>query len=82
MGPVARLIVTGCAAKIDPAAFAAMREVDLVLGKAEKAAQGAYLPTEARVRVNGMCLGRETAGHLNDGLNARDEPKTELKSRQ
>ena len=36
--PDAKLIVTGCAAQIDPAAFAAMPEVDLVLGNAEKAA--------------------------------------------
>ncbi len=36
--PSARLIVTGCAAQIDPAAFAAMPEVDLVLGNAEKSA--------------------------------------------
>src|ERR1700677_3654666 len=34
--PDARLIVTGCAAQIDPAAFAAMPEVDLVVGNAEK----------------------------------------------
>jgi len=34
--PDARLIVTGCAAQIDPAAFAGMAEVDLVLGNAEK----------------------------------------------
>ena len=40
--PGARLIVTGCAAQIDPAAFAAMAEVDLVLGNAEKAAPGAF----------------------------------------
>ena len=33
--PGARLIVTGCAAQIDPAAFAAMPEVDLVLGNAD-----------------------------------------------
>ena len=31
--PGARLVVTGCAAQIDPAAFAAMPEVDLVLGQ-------------------------------------------------
>ena len=34
--PGARLIVTGCAAQTEPAAFAAMPEVDLVLGNAEK----------------------------------------------
>ncbi len=39
--PGARLIVTGCAAQIDPAPFAAMGEVDLVLGAADKAAPGA-----------------------------------------
>ncbi len=41
--PDARLVVTGCAAQIDPAPFAAMPEVDLVLGNAEKAAPGALL---------------------------------------
>src|ERR1700744_1912151 len=34
--PDARLIVTGCAAQIDPARYAAMPEVDLVLGNDEK----------------------------------------------
>ena len=33
--PNARIIVTGCAAQIDPAKFAAMPEVDQVLGKRE-----------------------------------------------
>jgi len=40
--PGARLIVTGCAAQIDPAAFADMPEVDLVLGNAEKTTAGSY----------------------------------------
>jgi threonylcarbamoyladenosine tRNA methylthiotransferase MtaB len=48
--PGARLVVTGCAAQIDPASFAAMPEVDLVLGNAEKAQPGA-LTTAARVQV-------------------------------
>jgi threonylcarbamoyladenosine tRNA methylthiotransferase MtaB len=48
--PGARLVVTGCAAQIDPDAFAAMPEVDLVLGNAGKSAPGA-LATGARVRV-------------------------------
>src|SRR5258708_1290899 len=38
--PDARLIVTGCAAQIDPAGFAAMEDVDLVLGNPEKSAPG------------------------------------------
>jgi len=67
MRPGARLIVTGCAAQIDPAAFAAMPEVDLVLGNADKAAPGAYAATESRVRVNDIFSVKETAGHLIDG---------------
>ena len=71
--PDARLIVTGCAAQIDPAAFAGMAEVDLVLGNAEKAQAGAYLdrPDAPRVRVNDIMSVRETAGHLIDGLKDR-----------
>ncbi|MDB5463348.1 MAG: mtaB, partial [Phenylobacterium sp.] len=64
--PGARLIVTGCAAQIDPAAFAGMAEVDLVLGNAEKSAPGSYVaaPELGRVRVNDIMSVRETAGHL------------------
>ena len=47
--PDARLVVTGCAAQIDPAAFAAMPEVDLVIGNADKAAPGALLGSGRRV---------------------------------
>ncbi len=38
--PDARMIVTGCAAQIDAAAFSAMPEVDLVIGNAEKTRAG------------------------------------------
>jgi threonylcarbamoyladenosine tRNA methylthiotransferase MtaB len=48
--PGARLVVTGCAAQVDPAAFAAMDEVDLVLGNDRKSAPGALAGGE-RVRV-------------------------------
>lgn len=34
--PAARIVVTGCAAQIDPAGYAAMPEVDAVLGNQEK----------------------------------------------
>ena len=34
--PTSRIIVTGCAAQIEPERFAAMDEVDHVLGNAEK----------------------------------------------
>ena len=41
--PGAKIIVTGCAAQIAPAKFAAMEEVDLVLGNKEKAEIEKYL---------------------------------------
>ncbi|WP_366852586.1 tRNA (N(6)-L-threonylcarbamoyladenosine(37)-C(2))-methylthiotransferase MtaB [Phenylobacterium sp.] len=80
--PGATLIVTGCAAQIDPQAFAAMAEVDLVLGNAEKSAPGAYLPTAEplRVRVNDIMSVRETAGHLVDGLKDRARAYVEVQN--
>jgi threonylcarbamoyladenosine tRNA methylthiotransferase MtaB len=64
--PGARIIVTGCAAQIEPDTFADMAEVDLVLGNGEKSAPGAYAhqPDAPRVRVNDIMAVRETAGHL------------------
>jgi threonylcarbamoyladenosine tRNA methylthiotransferase MtaB len=64
--PDARLVVTGCAAQIDPDAFAAMDAVDLVLGNGLKSAPGSYAAQafETRVRVDDVMSVRETAGHL------------------
>ena len=80
--PGARLIVTGCAAQIDPDAFAGMAEVDLVLGNAEKARPGAYIdhPEAPRVRVNDIMSVRETAGHLVDGLKDRARAYVEVQN--
>jgi threonylcarbamoyladenosine tRNA methylthiotransferase MtaB len=41
--PEAKIVVTGCAAQIDPAKYAAMGEVDLVLGNVEKSESQNYL---------------------------------------
>src|SRR5262245_4064552 len=40
--PGARIVVTGCAAQIAPQAFAALEEVDLVIGNAEKSAAATW----------------------------------------
>jgi threonylcarbamoyladenosine tRNA methylthiotransferase MtaB len=40
--PGATLVVTGCAAQVEPAAFAAMPEVDHVIGNAEKLAPASW----------------------------------------
>lgn len=44
--PAAQLIVTGCAAQIDPAQFAAMPEVDRVIGNSDKLNPAAWGSTD------------------------------------
>ncbi|WP_137863307.1 MULTISPECIES: tRNA (N(6)-L-threonylcarbamoyladenosine(37)-C(2))-methylthiotransferase MtaB [unclassified Sphingomonas] len=61
--PGAELVVTGCAAQIDPQAFAAMPEVDRVIGNAEKLHPDAWL-SPAPVVVQDIMAVRETAPHL------------------
>lgn len=61
--PEAELVVTGCAAQIDPQAFAAMPEVDRVIGNAEKLSQNAWLSPQPVVVQDIMAV-RETAPHL------------------
>ena len=66
--PDARIIVTGCAAQIDPARYAAMPEVDRVLGNEDKLVPGNFAPEAAEpVVVNDIMAVRETAPHLLDG---------------
>jgi threonylcarbamoyladenosine tRNA methylthiotransferase MtaB len=68
--PDARLIVTGCAAQIDPAAFAAMPEVDLVLGNAEKARSGALMSAD-RVQAGDIMLERGATASATGGPQER-----------
>ncbi|MEQ8934442.1 MAG: tRNA (N(6)-L-threonylcarbamoyladenosine(37)-C(2))-methylthiotransferase MtaB, partial [Amphiplicatus sp.] len=72
--PSAKIIVTGCAAQIEPAAFAAMPEVDAVLGNHEKLQADdwkALAGAGGQIRVNDIMAVRETAGHLIDGYGDR-----------
>ena len=73
--PQAKIVVTGCAAQIDPAPFAAMDEVDHIIGNQEKTEARTFLglgcgDTE-RVKVNDIMSVKETAGHLIDGFGAQ-----------
>ncbi|MBO9623483.1 MAG: tRNA (N(6)-L-threonylcarbamoyladenosine(37)-C(2))-methylthiotransferase MtaB [Sphingomonas sp.] len=61
--PGAELVVTGCAAQIDPASFAAMPEVDRVIGNAEKLRPEAWSAPEPVVVQDIMAV-RDTAPHL------------------
>ena len=61
--PSAQIVVTGCAAQIDPASFAAMPEVDRVIGNGDKLSPAAWASAEPIVVGDIMGL-RETAAHL------------------
>lgn len=61
--PDAELVVTGCAAQIDPASFAAMPEVSRVIGNSEKLSTFAWGSPEP-VQVQDIMAVRETAPHL------------------
>ena len=63
--PGARIVVTGCAAQIQPEAWAAMREVDRVVGNQEKLEAATWAAPDApRMAVGDIMDARETAGHL------------------
>ncbi len=72
--PDARIIVTGCAAQIEPERFADMAEVDHVIGNGEKmkAETFAGLSTSSseRVLVNDIMSVRESALHMIDGFHS------------
>ncbi len=71
--PEAKLIVTGCAAQIEPERFNDMPEVDLVLGNLEKmqADTWADIGGAEGVVVKDIMAATETAGHLIDGFGTR-----------
>jgi len=83
--PSSRIIVTGCAAQIEPETFAAMGEVDRVIGNEEKlqasawAATRAYLARpsgfrtdgEEKIVVNDIMAVTETAPHLIEAMEGR-----------
>ncbi len=85
--PDAVLVVTGCAAQTDPASFAAMPEVDRVIGNADKMRPATWAamapdftgPTE-RVRVDDIMAVRETAGHLIDGFGTRSRAYVQVQN--
>lgn len=61
--PDARLVVTGCAAQVEPERFAAMPEVSRVVGNAEKFDPSSFRG-EGETLVSDIFAVRETAPHL------------------
>jgi threonylcarbamoyladenosine tRNA methylthiotransferase MtaB len=71
--PDARIVVTGCSAQIRPEAYAAMAEVDQVVGNHDKLEPRLWreLAFRPRVVVRDVMRVRETASHLVDGFDGR-----------
>ena len=71
--PEKRIIVTGCAAQFNPETFAAMPEVDDVIGNEEKmrAETFASLNGHAEIQVADIMTVKETASHLVKGFDGR-----------
>ena len=79
--PEARVVVTGCAAQIEPDTFAAMPEVSRVVGNRDKFDVSALLgPGGERVRVSDIMAVRETAPHLLSGFAERARAFVEVQN--
>jgi threonylcarbamoyladenosine tRNA methylthiotransferase MtaB len=67
--PDAKIIVTGCAAQIDPDGFAKMSEVDQIIGNDLKLTADAWgAEDDTRIKINDIMSVTETAGHLISGF--------------
>ncbi|MEO0830886.1 MAG: radical SAM protein, partial [Pseudomonadota bacterium] len=85
--PTATVIVTGCAAQIDPDSFAAMPEVARVIGNHEKMqpetwqrlAPG-FIGESEPVQVDDILSVKETAGHLIDGFGTRSRAYVQIQN--
>ncbi len=82
--PAAKIIVTGCAAQIEPETFAEMDEADFVIGNVEKTAAETFLRIAAndlaRVKVNNIASVRETAPHMISGFGGRARAYLEVQN--
>ncbi len=78
--PGVKIIVTGCAAQIDPHKYAAMDEVDRVIGNEEKLQAETWLQVgdAPRVSVYDIMTVRETAPHLISGFEGRARAFVEI----
>ena len=85
--PAAKIIVTGCAAQTEPQTFAAMAEVDLVIGNTEKMNPATWarmtpdlIGSTEPVQVNDIMSVTETAGHLIDGFGSRSRAYVQVQN--
>jgi threonylcarbamoyladenosine tRNA methylthiotransferase MtaB len=80
--PDARIIVTGCAAQVDPDSFAAMPEVTSVLGNAEKQRPDLFLERSrnSKIMVADIMTIRETAPHMVSAFSGKTRAFVEVQN--
>jgi len=87
--PKAQMIVTGCAAQIEPKTFSEMTEVDLVLGNTEKMKANTwrniskspdFVGVTEKVLVDDIMSVQDTAGHLIDGFGTRSRAYVQVQN--
>ena len=85
--PEKQIIVTGCAAQIDPDSFAEMAEVNAVIGNTEKLSvdtwrglSNGFIGQTERVQVDDIMSVTETAEHLIDGFGTRSRAYVQVQN--
>ncbi|HET7086868.1 MAG TPA: tRNA (N(6)-L-threonylcarbamoyladenosine(37)-C(2))-methylthiotransferase MtaB [Rhizomicrobium sp.] len=82
--PARRIIVTGCAAQIAPQDYAAMPEVDAVLGNAEKLVADSYadfgIGRNEKIRINDIMSLRETVPQMVDHFDGKTRAFLEVQN--
>ena len=87
--PSSQMIVTGCAAQIEPETFSEMSEVDLVIGNTEKmnfdtwseiSNKPDFVGKTERVMVDDIMSVKNTAGHLIDGFGTRSRAYVQVQN--
>ena len=85
--PKAKLIVTGCAAQVEPKTFSQMAEVDLVLGNSAKMDPKTWLGLSQKgsfeteeVIIDDIMAVKQTSGHLIDGFGTRSRAYVQIQN--
>ena len=87
--PTTKIIVTGCAAQVEPETFAKMLEVSNVFGNIEKMKTSTwkklskelnFIGKTERIQVDDIMSAKETAGHLIDGFGTRSRAYVQVQN--
>ena len=78
--PEAELVVTGCAAQTEPETFAAMPEVDRVLGNQEKLDPASWTGDGPRVAVSDIMTATKASAPRIDGFGTRARAHVEVQT--